>query len=606
LSARDAPVQGGQLQGEARNGDEPQAVRDPEVGPGTATASPHAAPNRGLPTEPLDDPLSSLLLTRGLGRAAPARSLREKSFKRLLLVVEDNPGDARLLREMFNDQDANQTEVTHVESMSEAEIHLAEHPVDVILLDLGLPDARGLEAVQRTQVAAPRVPLVVLTGLDDEALAVQALQQGAQDYLIKGQIEGRGLLRALRYAIERKTLEDARKAAENQLLQAQKLESVGRLAGGIAHDFNNMLFAISGYAELLSEDLASADPAAWDRPALLTSVHAISHAADRATSLTAQLLAFSRQQSVSLNVLDLNSSVTQIEPMVRQLIGKQMRLVVHLDAEAGYIRADGGQIDQILVNLVVNARDAMPDGGTVTIESGNAAFLDSAATRLLDVTPGSYVFLAVTDTGIGMDRATRDHMFEPFFTTKDVGKGTGLGLATIYGIVNQAGGHIHVDSEPGNGSAFKLYFPRVDEGIDERDPVPVLPMVGAGRILVVEDDPAVRDIVARLLERAGYVVVSAADGIDALETAGRSAPIDVLVTDVIMPNGSGIELAEQMMDAYPHIGVVLLSGYTAETLDLDRVVGRGARFVPKPVTQSQLLQAVLQAAAVRLAVPGPA
>jgi two-component system cell cycle sensor histidine kinase/response regulator CckA len=530
-----------------------------------------------------------------------ARDPAAQAVRRLLLVVEDNPGDARLLREMFIEQDSHNTELTHVVCMSDAEKHLAERKVDVILLDLGLPDAQGLEAVRRAHAAAPTIPLVVLTGLDDESLAVEALQEGAQDYLIKGRIDAHGLLRAVRYAVERKTLEDAGILAANQLLQAQKVESLGRLAGGIAHDFNNMLFAVHGYAELLSQDLASNDPARLDPDRLLLSVNEISHAAERATALTSQLLAFSRRQTVSVNVLDLNATVTMIEPMVRQLIGEDVRLVLKLDPDAGHICADGGQIDQILVNLVLNARDAMPDGGTVTIESGNAAFDGASVPGRADVTAGSYVFLAVSDTGIGIDSATREQIFEPFFTTKAIGKGTGLGLATTHGIVHQAGGHISVESEPGVGSAFRLYFPRDDGAIGEKTLLASAKIVGAGRVLVAEDDPAVRDITTRFLERAGYDVRAVADGVEALAVAGHSPPFDVLVTDIVMPKMSGIDLAQEMMNQYPLVGVVLLSGYTAESREVNLATERGATFVSKPVTSSELLQAVLQAIASRRA-----
>ena len=392
-----------------------------------------------------------------------------------------------------------------------------------------------------------------------------------------------------------------RKAAERQLAQAQKLESIGRLAGGIAHDFNNMLFAIHGYAEILGQDLASTNRARFDADGARLIVRAISDAAERATALTAQLLAFSRQQVVALKALDLNAAVTKIEPMLGQLIGTNMRLVLKLDPAAGHIRADAGQIDQIIVNLVVNARDAMPDGGTVTIETGSAAFEARYTIDHLDVKSGPYVLLAVSDTGVGMNRATREHIFEPFFTTKEIGKGTGLGLATAYGIVRQAGGHISVYSEPGHGSVFKLHFPRVDAAVEERPPLPVTPTLAVGTILVVEDEPAVREMTTRLLQRAGYDVLAEASGIEAIAAARLAERIDVLVTDVIMPDLSGIELADQMMDRYPLMGVVLLSGYTAETLDVGRVTARGATFVSKPMSSSQLLQAVLQAVASRRA-----
>ena len=388
-----------------------------------------------------------------------------------------------------------------------------------------------------------------------------------------------------------------RKEAEGQLLQAQKLESIGRLAGGIAHDFNNMLFVIHGYAELLSGDLAPRNRPRLDPDSALLSVNAITQAAERAAMLTAQLLAFSHQQVISPSVLDLNAAVDGLVPMVSKLIGENMRLVVKLDHQACCIRADAGQLDQILVNLVVNARDAMPDGGTVTIETQTVSVDEPYAVAHLDVRAGPYVLLSVTDTGVGMDRATRERIFEPFFTTKKPGKGTGLGLATTYGIVRQAGGHIWVYSEPGIGSSFKLYFPRIDSAVTTRLPTAAATAAnGAGRVLVVEDDRVVRDMTTQLLTRAGYEVIGVAGGAEAMaRLAEGEEPIEVLITDVIMPMMSGIELAEWTMDQYPRVGVVLLSGYTAETLNLKRVAAGGATFVSKPVTSSQLTIAVRHA-----------
>ncbi len=386
----------------------------------------------------------------------------------------------------------------------------------------------------------------------------------------------------------------ARKAAETQLVQAQKLESIGRLAGGIAHDFNNMLFAILGYAELLSQDLSPDRHTRLDVETARKSVDGIGHAAERAATLTQQLLAFSRKQVVSPKVLDLNEAVRSVEPMLRRLIGENLTLVVKLDPAASQLRADPGQLDQILVNLVVNARDAMPDGGTVTIETGTAVFDEPYPIEHFEVIAGSYVLLAVSDTGHGMDFETRQHVFEPFYTTKEVGKGTGLGLATIYGIVRQASGYIWLYSEPGHGSTFKLYFPRVDaKALEALGPEAAPSSQGAGTILVVEDEAAVRDMTRTVLERAGFQVIAVADGSEAMaRIGGRGEPIDVLVTDVVMPHMSGIELAERVIDLYPGVGIVLLSGYTAETLNLERITRRGATFVAKPVSTTKLLSAI--------------
>ena len=388
----------------------------------------------------------------------------------------------------------------------------------------------------------------------------------------------------------------ARKAAEAALLQAQKLESIGRLAGGIAHDFNNMLFAIRGYSELLALDLS--DGSSLNVADAQERVQAIADAAERATSLTSQLLAFSRQQVVRPRVLSINAAVTAVEPMLRPLIGENIQLLLRLNSDTGHVRVDPSQLDQILVNLAVNARDAMPDGGTITIETGNATFDEPYALEHFDVTAGQYAFLAVTDTGVGMDRATREHIFEPFFTTKEQGKGTGLGLATIYGIARQAGGHIWLYSEPGHGSSFKLFFPRVDAVAVPETVAEHRPPVGTGTILVVEDDDAVRDMTTQMLTRAGFDVRTVSNGREAIEAIRASADrIDVVVTDVIMPAMSGIELAEWIRAYDREIGLVLLSGYTAETLDLQRATEHGALFVSKPVTGRDLVDSIHRAMA---------
>ena len=382
----------------------------------------------------------------------------------------------------------------------------------------------------------------------------------------------------------------ARKAAEAQLLQAQKLESIGRLAGGIAHDFNNMLFAIRGYAEMLEEDLGADRRDELDPDLALLNAAAITDVVDRATTLTTQLLAFSRRGAMSPKVIDVNETTAKVQPMLRRLIGEEIELVLTLDDGIGSVRIDPGQLDQILVNLVVNARDAMPDGGRITIASGNALFDEPYAREHYDVDPGHYVMLAVSDTGHGMDRETRARVFEPFFTTKEPGRGTGLGLATIYGIVRQAGGHIWLYSEPGQGTTFKLYLPRVDEPVGGDGEAGSDRPGSRGTVLVVEDEPSVRAMTSQVLRRAGWEVVAVDSGTDALTAVDtRPTPFDAIVSDAVMPGMSGIELAERVLDRWPSVRFVLLSGYTAETLDLERVVRRGVRFVPKPLSSRQLL-----------------
>jgi PAS domain S-box-containing protein len=391
----------------------------------------------------------------------------------------------------------------------------------------------------------------------------------------------------------------ARKTAERQLLQAQKLESIGRLAGGIAHDFNNMLFAIRGYTELLELDLSDGPDGGPDLEAARSSAHAIGDAVERAATLTARLLAFSRQQVVTPTEVGLIEVVAAMEPLIRRLIGEQVELVLRLSARHDRVRIDPSQLDQVLLNLAVNARDAMPRGGRLTIESAEAVFDEAYAMEHFEVQPGAYVALIVSDEGVGMDPDTRAHVFEPFFTTKGPGKGTGLGLATTYGIVRQAGGHIWLYSELGIGTSFKIYLPQLEAPLGSRAASDDEPATMRGDVvLVVEDEPSVREVTARLLTRAGFRVTAVGTPREALERlAGMADRLDVLVSDVVMPGMSGIQLAQRVLDRHPGVGVVLLSGYTPETLDLEAIQARGARFAPKPVTSQRLLATIADARA---------
>src|ERR1700722_12127668 len=759
--------------------------------------------------------------------------MSKKSIKSLLLI-EDNPGDARLFYETFKQQDSRNTDLTHVKSMSEAEKHLAAHEVDIIILDLGLPDAQGLTAVRRAHAAAPRVPLVVLTVLDDESLAIQALQEGAQDYLIKGQIETRGLLRALRHSVERKIVDDAlyiekeraqvtlnsigdavvctdirgnitflnlvaekmtgwsrqqsaglpmaevcrildattretipnameravghnrtehlppncilirldrfeipiedsvapihdrqgrptgavivfrditerkqredelsrlaavvessydgifgltangiiltwnlgaerifgysaneaigqsilflsppnlplesttflekigradavehfetirtkkdgtqiqialtlspiknsdgqvvgvsgvarditeSKHLEEMLRKAQKMEGIGLLAGGIAHDFNNLLSVIIGYSEIL-----------LDSTHLDTKMHSqceeIKKAGDRAATLTRQLLAFSRQQVLAPKVLNLNTVVLETGKMLKRLIGEDIEFRTNLDPTLGSVKADPGQIEQVIMNLVVNARDAIPKGGKIVIETRNADLDDKYALRHPPSIAGRYALLAVSDTGIGMDEETTNHIFELFFTTKELGKGTGLGLSTVYGIVKQSGGFIWVYSEIGRGTIFKIYLPRVDEAVQHSQTCESAPELfhGTETIFLVEDEESVWTLTRTLLEEAGHTVIEASNGIQALEAASSySRPIHLLLTDVVMPGMNGPTLADSFFVSHPKMKALCTSGYTSTFANFSGLVDRGVRLLQKPFSREVLLRMV--------------
>ncbi len=656
-----------------------------------------------------------------VGQLALARTThRGKGALHKLLLIEDNAGDARLLREMFNEQGSPHTELAHVASLGEAERYLADRVVDIILLDLGLPDAGGLDALRRAKAAAPGVPLVVLTGLDDESLATRALQAGAQDYLIKGQIETRGLLRALRYAAERKSMEEAllvekeqvrqsiahlsasearyrtllesandaiavltpegivremnqrwgdivglpreqlvgrhlrdfapsgkkdenarafdlaivssaaRSAPveiatpdgsnvllefsnttldvageqlvltigrdvteqyqlEKQLRQAQKLEVLGQLSGGVAHDFNNLLTVILGSSEMLLMDLGPDDPSR-------TEILEIQKAGGRAAGLTRQLLAFSRKQVLQPSVLDINALIAEMEPMLRRLVAKHIDLMVAPEPNARAVNMDATQIEQLIVNLVVNAADAMPRGGKLTVETSSVALDEHYRKHHLPVAPGQYVMLAVSDTGVGMDEATIQHMFEPFFTTKEVGKGTGLGLATVYGIVKQNGGDIWVYSEPEYGSAFKIYLPQVTAvaaAATKLSTAPGSAPGGSETILLVEDDGAVRRLARLSLERRGYKVLEAENPKEALRVATQFVgQIDLLLSDVMMPESEGPPLFQRLTKVRPGLRVMYMSGYADEAVVRHGIVVEGTAFLQKPFTPLALTQKV--------------
>ena len=380
----------------------------------------------------------------------------------------------------------------------------------------------------------------------------------------------------------------AQRHLEDQLRQSQKMEAVGQLAGGIAHDFNNLLTAILGSTQLLLQATPPGDVRRED-------VEEIRNAGLRAAELTRQLLAFSRRQVLAPKVLELNAVVANMDKMLRRLIGEDIELATALHAEAGAVNADPGQLEQVLLNLVVNARDAMPGGGRVLIETTRVLLRDELVERRHRLPPGDYACLAVTDSGAGMDESTQAHLFEPFFTTKEVGKGTGLGLATVYGIVKQSGGYIWVYSEPGRGTTVKVYLPRVPGAAEPPLPAPEPPALRGGHetVLLVEDAAPVRTLARRSLEACGYQVIDAADGPSALELSARhTGEIAVLVTDVVMPGMSGRELAERLAPTRPAMKVLYTSGYTDDAMVRQGVLNAGVAFLQKPFVPDSLARKV--------------
>lgn len=381
-----------------------------------------------------------------------------------------------------------------------------------------------------------------------------------------------------------------RKRLEEEARQSQKIEAVGRLAGGIAHDFNNLLTVILGYTQLLLKRLAPADE-------LRPDIEAINHAADRAAALTRQLLAFSRKQILAPTVLNLNGIVSGLEKMIRRIVGEDVDLVTILAPDLGSVKADPGQVEQIIMNLVVNARDAMPQGGTLTIETANTELSKDFVQVHTGASPGPCVMLAISDTGVGMDAEMRSRVFEPFFTTKEVGKGTGLGLSMVYGIVKQSDGYIDVESEPGRGTIFRIYLPRVEE---EAEVSPAAPAVtgaagyeGRETILLAEDDPTVREFSARVLRDLGYTVLDAGDGKEAILISSKYAGrIHLLVTDVVMPGMSGGDLAGRVVSIRPGTKVLFMSGYTDDTVVRHGVLESEIAFLQKPFAPEALARKV--------------
>ena len=386
---------------------------------------------------------------------------------------------------------------------------------------------------------------------------------------------------------ERKRAEAELRASQLQLQQSQKLEAIGQLAGGVAHDFNNMLTAIIGYTDLSLRRVGMEN-------SIRRNLEETKKAAERAASLVRQLLAFSRKQILEPKVLDLNDVVKDMQKMLTRLIGEDVRLATRLEPDLGSVKADPCQVEQIIVNLVVNARDAMPRGGRVTIETANTTLDERAVLKHVSVKPGAYVMLSVSDTGSGMDQETQQRIFEPFFTTKEIGKGTGLGLSTVYGIVKQSGGNIWVYSEPGMGTVFKVYLPRIDDATAvtvEKQETTVLR--GSETILLVEDEDVVRGLTKKILMQAGYNVLDAKGGEEAIRVCrAYPGPIDLLLTDVVMPEISGKEVAERLVELRTGIRVLFMSGYTDEAIFQHGVLDASVEFLQKPFTPKVLLRRI--------------
>ncbi|MBF0509599.1 MAG: response regulator [Deltaproteobacteria bacterium] len=622
-----------------------------------------------------------------------------------VLLIEDNPIDSRLIKEMLTRTKGISCNLNSVEALLPGLALLAKGDIDVLLLDLILPDSRGISTFTQAYANAPDIPIIVLTNLDDEDTAYRAVRHGAQDYLVKGQVDGQLLARSICYAIERKRAQQALRASEEmmrlviesspigmviaqksrvlyanpafvqmfgytdsdrvidmpldklvdlsdgdllddcrrngspsnqptahfelkgikeneetfdvdlrltiidyhgqpailgfvidssserklraQLFQAQKMEAVGTLAGGVAHDFNNLIQAIKGYTQLLLLDKKNDDPEHEE-------LTAIEQAARRAAELTQQLLTFSRKVEHKFRPVDLNQEVRQVKKLLSRTISKMIAIDLELAEDLKIANADPAQIEQVLMNLAINAQDAMPDGGRIIISTKNVTLDKTFCKTHAEVIPGDYVLIKMTDNGLGMDKNVQNHIFEPFYTTKGLGKGTGLGLSVVYGIIKSHGGYIYCQSALNEGTIFDIYMPAIEQlKYTEEPDVKEMPQGGKETILIVDDEEFIRKFGEKMLRRFGYDVVSASNGHQAIEFYKLHAEsISLIILDLIMPEMGGVRCLEEIMKINPQAKVIIASGFPGTDSSEDTIRLGAKSFVSKPYEAAEMLSAI--------------
>ena len=523
-----------------------------------------------------------------------------------ILVVEDQIGMRTTLVGNLEDQGHR---VFACQNGIEVLQYVQQNPPDIVIADLRLPDLSGLQILETLKEVNPEAAFIVMTGHASVETAIQALNEGAFAYitkpfnpdyvntLIRNAVRQQRLLRENERLVE--TLQQSngqlndeiaeRRRLEDQLIQSQKMEAIGRLAGGIAHDFNNLLMPITGYSQIAIKSLPTGDR-------LRIQLEHIYDSAQRAATLVGQLLTFSRKQLVEMKVIDLGNLIADIDSMLRRVIGENIELSTSVESGLGSVKVDPSQFEQVLINLAVNARDAMPEGGKLIVAAENITVGGSVRSGQPDIADGEYVRVTVKDNGEGMSDIVKSRVFDPFFTTKEFGKGSGLGLSTCYGIIKENGGQIFVNSEVGQGTCFEFYLPRIGDPIetstidDNNHPLPL----GSETILLVEDEMSVRETVSFVLKGQGYTVLEAANGADALQVVDdySSGRIDLVLTDVLMPGMNARELADQLLVKLNDVKILYMSGYTDDVVIRQGVSNSSIALIQKPFTPIELAHKV--------------
>jgi two-component system cell cycle sensor histidine kinase/response regulator CckA len=499
-----------------------------------------------------------------------------------VLHLEDDPAEAAIVRSMFETEKFSAF-IVHAKNHADFVAALEDGNLDLIIADYSLPGFDGLSALKIARAKWPDLPFILMSGTVGEEFAIESLKSGATDYVLKDRRAR--LIPAVHRALREAEEHAEHRRLEKQFIQAQKMEAVGQLSSGIAHDFNNILGIIIGNNDYVMGELHPDD-------SLRKNLQEIQCAAERATGVIRQLLLFGRNQAVQLVVLDLNEVIQGMDKMVYQLVDKPVKLTFALEENLGRIKADSGYIGQLLMNLVINARDAMPDGGNLSIATYNATLNDTRTPPQAGMTPGHFVVLSVSDNGIGMTDEVKAKLFEAFFTTKPKGKGTGLGLATCQTIARQSNAHIDVESRLGYGTTFKIYFPRVDQPLSQ-DPAHLPSQAtprGMETILLVEDEAALRNTTSMVLEHLGYTVLQTANGQEGLRVVRehQGSPISLVITDVNMPKLGGKIMVEELKATYSHLKVLFTSGYVDVATVHHGRLDRNVAFLPKPYNLASL------------------